>query len=317
MTTIAQPVSVSTFQIKTGEDALRLLVSFMTSAATFLFFKDLIGFDTVWERLFSAGWSVVIFFAMDYFVKEYFRTKNKMWFIPIALCMATSGLGTVGTFQISIEGQLRKSDHYRRLEARWSTLNTQVETYGNQAKNYGEANPINQRRVLAEQKKAIDDQAKVEQMMASLPTTGSVKGIAKLAERWSMNSDSFLFYVLVTLALGLDLFYIKLRTDQLRTAGVGVTGNVPDTVPNRSQKQPKTVTGNGKNDETGTTGDVKKNAKINVPDLDPRSPIYQKIAELLREQWVPGNMSLQNIADQVRRSKTTVHKIKEMEGIKK
>ncbi|MCB0302864.1 MAG: hypothetical protein KDI38_03705 [Calditrichaeota bacterium] len=314
MTATTQTVSVSTFQVKTGEDALRLLVSFMTSAATFLFFKDLIGFESAWEKLFSAGWSVVIFFAMDYFVKEYFRTKNKMWFIPIALCMATSGLGTVGTFQISIEGQLRKSDHYRRLEARWATLNTQVETYGNQAKNYGEANPINQRRVLAEQKKAIDDQAKVEQMMASLPATGSVKGIAKLAERWSMNSDSFLFYVLITLALGLDLFYIKLRTDQLRTAFVGVPGNVP----NRSQKRPKTVTGNGKNDETGTTGNVKKNAKkLDVPDLDPRSPIYQKIAELLREQWVPGNMSLQNIADKVRRSKTTVHKIKEMEKIKR
>ena len=309
---------VSTFQIKTGDDALRLLVSLMTSAATFLFFKDLVGFATLWEKLFSVGWSIVIFFAMDYFVKEYFRTKNKMWLIPIALCMATSGLGTVGTFQISIETQLRKSDHYQRLEKRWATLNSQVDTYGSQAKNYGEENPINQRRVLAEQKKALDDQAQVEQMMAALPTTGSVKGIAKLAERWSMNSDSFLFYVLITLALGLDLFYIKLRMDQLRTACVGVPGNVPDTVPNRSQKQPKTVTGNGKNDETGTTGNVKKNAKkLDVPDLDPRSTIYQKIAELLREEWVPGNMSLQNIADhkEVRRSKTTVHKIKEMEGI--
>ena len=99
--------------------------------------------------------------------------------------------------------------------------------------------------------------------------------------------------------------------------------NVPDLVPEndendekkRSRERKNGDSENDENDKKNVRKPVKKNGKMNVPDIDPASAVYQETKRLLLDEWVPGRMSLQKIADKVKRGKTYVFKVKEMEKI--
>ena len=99
--------------------------------------------------------------------------------------------------------------------------------------------------------------------------------------------------------------------------------NVPDLVPEndendkkkRSRERKNGDSENDENDKKNVRKPVKKNGKMNVPDIDPASAVYQETKRLLLDEWVPGRMSLQKIADKVKRGKTYVFKVKEMENI--
>ena len=202
--------------MRTKQDFLIFAVALLSGAASFLFYRDLIGLNEWYNWFFVIGFSGITIAAMDYFLECYVKTGNALYFLPIAYCVATSAFGTVGNFQVSIEKAIRKSAQYQRTESNLNALQRQQEAYQRQIDKYGLSNPRNQERIADKLQQSIELQDKYEQKLASVKGAVGVTAFHRIAERYRVNSESMLFYFLLSLGILLDGFYLHLRKEGLQ-----------------------------------------------------------------------------------------------------
>lgn len=269
---------------------------------------------------------MICFAIWFYFKKEQLMLAGLAFGFGVIFA-SVSVFGSVGWVGVKYDVNLKASGEYQRLEkeqAAWQKLaddwtaeaEKRVKEKGGQGAMYAKEQAQKMQASASEVSTQLSNFTgngssgnALFTILANFWDTTSQNAAARGAAIYSTAKEAVMIFIFI---------FVMMMEQRENVLAEGENGKKKRSQENGADG-PKIVHVNGKNGDSENGENVhksaKKNGKMNVPDIDPRSKVYQETKRLLEGEWVPGKTSLQKIADQVKRSKSYVHKVKEMEKI--
>lgn len=241
---------------------------------------------------------------------------------------SVSVMGSLGWVGVKYDVNLKSSGNYQRVEKQQQSYQAQADSWLAEAERRTKEQGGRGAMYAKEQAAAL--QAKADGFTQELANFKGGGGAGNalfdmLAGFWDITSESaanigaVLYSFFKEAAMVFLLLFAVHQSKENVPAGTGNSQRKRSRGNGEESRKNVHVNENGNDSGNGNAvpKPVKKNNFLNVPDLDPRSEVYQETVRLLKSKWVTGEMSLQQIADseKVNRGKTYVHKVKEREGI--